>query len=148
MVIDVQDGTPASASPEVALAVDLDGTLTLTDTLHEGMVKLLKEHPFDVWRLPAWLSGGKARFKREIAARAPLEVALLPYNQSVLERLREARAAGRRTVLATASDAAVANAIAEHLGLFDGVIASAFDPFRISQTTYCRCASSRSRAMR
>jgi len=124
MVIEVQEGTPLPASPDVALVVDLDGTLTPADTLHEGLVELLKAHPFDALRLPAWLSAGKAHFKREIAARAPLDVSLLPYNELVLERVREARAAGRRTVLATASDAAVANAIAEHLGLFDEVVAS------------------------
>ena len=124
MVIEVQEGTPVPTPRDVALVVDLDGTLTLTDTLHEGLFKHLKAHPFDVLRLPAWLGAGKARFKREIAARAPLDVALLPYNQLVLERVREARAAGRRTVLATASDTAVAHAIAEHLGLFDEVIAS------------------------
>ena len=125
MVIEVQEGKPVPAPRDVALVVDLDGTLTLTDTLHEGLFKHLKAHPLDVLRLPAWLGAGKARFKREVAARAPLDVSLLPYNQLVLERLREARAAGRRTVLATASDTAVAHAIAEHLGLFDEVIASA-----------------------
>ena len=125
MVIEVQDGIPAPAVADAALVVDLDGTLTPTDTLHEGLVKLLKDRPFDALRLPAWARAGKARLKREVAARAPLVVSLLPYNQLVLERVREARAAGRRTVLATASDAAVAHAIAEHLGLFDEVIASA-----------------------
>lgn len=127
MAIEVQDGTPAPAAPDVALVVDLDGTLTLTDTLHEGVVKLLKSRPFDALRLPSWLGAGKARCKREIAARAPLDVSLLPYNELVLDRLRAARAAGRHTVLATASDAAVAHAVAEHLGLFDEVIASEGD---------------------
>ena len=125
MVVDVQDGIPASVSPDVALVVDLDGTLTPTDTLHEGLVKLLKNRPFDFVRVPVWLSAGKAEFKREVAARAPLDVALLPYDQVVLDRVRAARAAGTRTVLATASDESVARAIAEHLGLFDEVIASA-----------------------
>lgn len=124
MAIEEQEGTPAPASPDVALVVDLDGTLTPADTLHEGLIKLLKAHPFDALRLPAWLSDGKERFKREVAVRAPLDVSLLPYNELVLDRVRAARAAGRRTVLATASDAAVAHAIAEHLGLFDDVVAS------------------------
>lgn len=127
MVIEVQEGTPTPAPPDVALVVDLDGTLTPADTLHEGLVALLKTRPLETLRLPAWLRGGKAHFKREVAARAPLDVSLLPYNELVLDRLRAARAAGRRTVLATASDAATAHAIAAHLGLFDEVIASAGD---------------------
>lgn len=127
MVIEEQDGAVVPASPDAALVVDLDGTLTLTDTLHEGLVNLLKAHPLDALRLPAWLGAGKARFKREVAARAALDVSLLPYNEVVLECVREARAGGRRTVLATASDAAVAHAVAEHLGLFDEVVASEDD---------------------
>ncbi|MFT5180490.1 MAG: 4-hydroxybenzoate polyprenyltransferase/phosphoserine phosphatase [Alphaproteobacteria bacterium] len=126
MVIEVQEGAPepVPAESDVVLVVDLDGTLILTDTLHEGLVKLLKDRPFDMLRLPAWLSAGKAHFKREVATRAPLDVTLLPYNETVLDHVRAARAAGRRTVLATASDVSVARAIAEYLGLFDEVIAS------------------------
>jgi 4-hydroxybenzoate polyprenyltransferase len=124
MAVEAQSGAPLPAPPEVALAVDLDGTLTLSDTLHEGLFSLLKVRPLDVLRLPAWLSVGKARFKREVAQRAPLDVSLLPYHEPVLEKLRAARAAGRRTVLATASDKMVAQAVADHLGLFDEVIAS------------------------
>jgi 4-hydroxybenzoate polyprenyltransferase/phosphoserine phosphatase len=123
MAIEVQEGASTPA-PDVALVVDLDGTLTPADTLHEGLINLVKTRPLDVLRLPAWLGAGKARFKRQVAARAPIDASLLPYSEVVLDRLREARAAGRRTVLATASDAATAHAIAEHIGLFDEVISS------------------------
>ena len=117
MVIDVQNGTPepATVQPDVALVVDLDGTLTPADTLHEWLVSLVKNHPVSSLQLPVWLSAGKARLKREVAARAPLDVSVLPYNQLVIDHVRAARAEGQRTVLATASDTAVAEAIAEHL---------------------------------
>ncbi len=124
MAVEAHSGAPVPAPGEVVLAVDLDGTLTPVDTLHEGLVSLLKARPLDVLRLPTWLGAGKARFKREVAQRAPLDASLLPYHEPVLERLREARSAGRRTVLATASDETVAQAVADHLGLFDEVIAS------------------------
>lgn len=123
MVIEAQDPTPAAA-PGVALAVDLDGTLVRTDTLHESLLKLIRTRPLDLLRLPAWLAAGKARFKHEVAARAPLDAALLPYDDGVVARLRAARDAGRRTALATAADRAVAEAVADHLGLFDDVLAS------------------------
>src|SRR5262249_39702581 len=42
----------------------------------------------------------------------------------VLESIRTERARGRRIVLATAADSAIATRIADHLGLFDEVIAS------------------------
>ena len=50
--------------------------------------------------------------------------ATLPYKSDVLDFVREARASGRETVLATASDVLVANEVAAHLGCFTGVIAS------------------------
>ena len=72
MVIQVQDGMPEPASPEVALAVDLDGTLILTDTLHEGLVKLLKARPFDALRMPAWLGAGKRSPLRRLSRQTRL----------------------------------------------------------------------------
>lgn len=123
MVIDAQDGV-SSVSSGVALVVDLDGTLTPADTLHEGLARLLLNRPLTALHLPGWLRAGKAGFKREVARRAPFDASSIPYDERVLDQLRTARAAGRRTVLATASDEAVAHAVANHLGLFDEVIAS------------------------
>ena len=48
----------------------------------------------------------------------------LPYRPEVLDFVRCARAGGRRTILATASDGQVARQVADHLGLFDAVLAS------------------------
>ena len=50
--------------------------------------------------------------------------ATLPYRESVLQRIRSEREAGRRIVLATASARTHAEAIAAHLELFDDVIGS------------------------
>lgn len=108
----------------VPLAVDLDGTLILTDLLQESTLKLIKLHPACVFMLPRWLAAGKARLKREVADRVRLDVAALPFDGRVLKLVRAARAEGRRVVLCTAADARLANAVAEHLGLFDEVLAS------------------------
>ena len=37
------------------LVVDLDGTLTPTDTLLESILQLLRRSPWDVFALPLWL---------------------------------------------------------------------------------------------
>lgn len=108
----------------VPLAVDLDGTLILTDLLQESTLKLIKLHPASVFMLPRWLADGKARLKREIANRVSLDVATLPFDGRVLELVRAARAEGRKVVLCTAADARLATAVADHLGLFDEVLAS------------------------
>ena len=109
------------------LAVDLDGTLVRTDTLHEQLAQAVKRHPL---QLPALISGitqGKARFKTAIAEKVEIDGALLPYNEEVLSYLRAEKAKGRKIILATAAHESIAHAVAAHLGLFDDVIATSAD---------------------
>ncbi len=111
-----------SAAPP--LCVDLDGTLTPVDTLHESLLGLARQSPAALLALPGWLARGKAAFKQELAARVDFDAASLPYRQDLLEWLRQERATGRRLVLATAADRTIGEAVARHLELFDEVIAS------------------------
>jgi 4-hydroxybenzoate polyprenyltransferase len=113
-----------SAMPLPPLYVDLDGTLIATDLLHESALQLVRMAPGTLLRLPAWLLNGKAALKRRVAERVRLDAASLPYREPVLDIIRQARQQGRRVVLATASDRALADAVAAHLGLFDAVLAS------------------------
>lgn len=113
--------TTGQATP---LYVDLDGTLIATDLLWESFFELARRRPWELWRVPLWVLGGRARLKQELADRVQLDVEALPYRPEVLEYVRSARAQGRSTVLATASEGRFARAVAEHLGLFDDVIAT------------------------
>lgn len=106
------------------LVVDLDGTLIRTDMLHEFALRLLRDAPFDLLRIPHWLSQGKAALKRHISSRVVFDPGSLPYNHDFLDWLRVQRAQGRKLVLCTASDATTARAIADSLGIFDDVMAS------------------------
>jgi 4-hydroxybenzoate polyprenyltransferase len=106
------------------LVVDLDGTLIHTDMLHESALRVTRDRPFDVPRFFVWLIQGKAVLKSQLASRSSFDAALLPYNETLLDWLREQRAAGRRLVLCTASDRSIADAVADHLGVFDDVLAS------------------------
>ncbi|MBC7488881.1 MAG: UbiA family prenyltransferase [Glaciimonas sp.] len=107
------------------LVVDLDGTLILTDMLHESAFGLLKASPLSVAKLP-WvlITKGKAELKQWIASKVPFDPAVLPYNQDLLQWLRGQHASGRRLILCTASDRSIAEPIAAHLGFFDEVMAS------------------------
>ncbi|WP_164020265.1 UbiA family prenyltransferase [Pyxidicoccus trucidator] len=117
--------TPLPADPpDVPLAVDLDGTLVRTDTLHENLLALFKHAPWLLLLVPLWVLRGKAFFKAEVARRVALDAARLPYNEELLAFLHEERARGRRLVLATAADRRIADAVAAHLGLFSEVHAS------------------------
>jgi 4-hydroxybenzoate polyprenyltransferase len=105
------------------LVVDLDGSLVHTDTSLECVVALAKR-PLELLRaISAW-GNGRARVKQELATAAELDPALLPYNQELLSYLREQQAEGRSLVLATGADRRIATAVAQHLDLFDAVLAS------------------------
>lgn len=109
-------------SDRVPICVDLDGTLLRSDLLYESFLALLRSKPWLVLLLPFWLLGGKAHLKRRIAESVELDVADLPYDPRVIERLRATHA--RPRVLCTASDERLARAVAEHTGVFDEVLAS------------------------
>ncbi|TFZ00200.1 UbiA family prenyltransferase [Ramlibacter humi] len=114
----------SAATSPLPIAVDLDGSLVRTDTLHELALVLLRTHPLDLLRLPFWLAHGKAHLKHELALRAGIDAATLPYNEPLLAWLKEQKSAGRRLVLCTAADGLVAHAVARHLGIFDQVLVS------------------------
>lgn len=126
MEADTQVTARAASAPATAvpLCVDLDGTLIRTDLLWESMARLLKRNPFWLLVLPFWWMKGRACLKRQIAARVAVDPAALPYHEPFLEFLRSLKRDGRPLVLATASDGALARQVAEHVGLFDEVVAS------------------------
>ncbi|MBA2517356.1 MAG: hypothetical protein H0V22_08600, partial [Solirubrobacterales bacterium] len=70
------DAAGLAASP---LAVDLDGSLVRTDTLHEALVETFKHAPTAFAPLAGALSRGKAAFKRAVAEQRPANPRLLPY---------------------------------------------------------------------
>jgi 4-hydroxybenzoate polyprenyltransferase len=106
------------------LCVDLDGSLIYGDLLHETSLALAKKRPWCIPSFAGWLFRGKAHLKQRIAEHIDIDPALLPYNQDLLSWLREQRNTGRKLILCTASDQKYANAVAEHLGIFDEVMAS------------------------
>ncbi|MBD9359268.1 UbiA family prenyltransferase [Methylomonas fluvii] len=107
-----------------ALVVDLDGTLTPTDTLVESVLQVCKRQSFAVFKLPIWLAKGRAVFKTRVAQASSLDVESLPYRTDLLEYLRAEKRKGRQLVLATAAHSDIADAVAKHLDLFDKVLGS------------------------
>ncbi len=122
----IESPTQQAVSPTgaVPLVVDLDGTLTRSDTLYESFLLLLKRAPHLALLVPLWLLKGKANLKAELARRVELDPGDLPYCQPLIDHLKAEKQAGRRLVLATAADERIAQAVAGHLGLFELVLAS------------------------
>jgi 4-hydroxybenzoate polyprenyltransferase/phosphoserine phosphatase len=114
----------AEFSSLVPLVVDLDGTLIRSDLLVESAFAHIGTNPLRVFPLIAALARGRAALKAEIAHGAAIDVAHLPYEDWILNLIREARAAGRPVYLASASNERYVGAIADYLGLFDGWFAS------------------------
>ena len=94
--------------------MDLDGTLIKTDLLWESLARLLRRNPFAI--VPRFCSGGRAAahfLKKQLAARVKIDPATLPFNEPFLEFLREQKSAGRKIILATASDLQMAKPVAD-----------------------------------
>lgn len=107
--------------PSKILVVDLDGTLLRSDMLYESFWSAFGRD----WRSP-FLSGialsrGRAALKRHLATASAVEAATLPYNAEVISFIKTSRQSGERIALVTASDRGFAEAIADHLGIFDEV---------------------------
>jgi len=106
------------------LVVDLDRALVQSDSLSETVGELIAPPLAKLGTFPG-LSSLKGVFERKAADSLPRAPSELPYDESVLELVRAARADGRRTALVSAAGHQQAAAVAEHLGLFDEAVESA-----------------------
>ena len=103
------------------LAVDLDGTLLLSDMLHETFWSALSLDWKAALYSVAAIFRGRSTLKRTLAERSDVDPSLLPYDKQVISIVEDWRRNGGRTALVTASDQGLAEAISEHLGIFDEV---------------------------
>jgi apolipoprotein N-acyltransferase len=107
--------------------VDLDGTLIKTDLLWESLARLLRRNPLQLFPVLYWWLRGRAFLKQQLARRVALDPATLPYQKSLLAFLREQKSAGRKLVLATASDRGMALPVAKLKALVDKFGLRGFD---------------------
>ena len=114
--------TPQTSPPP--LVVDLDGTLIRTDLLWESLAQLLRRNPLMLFAVLFWWTRGRAFLKQQLARRVTIDPNALPYHEPFLAFLREQKSAGRKLILATASDRDMALPVANHVGLFDEVLGS------------------------
>ena len=80
--------------------------------------------PFRVTKVFGSLLRGRAQLKAAVARDAPIDIALLPYNKHVLSLIEDARNSGCEVYLASSSNERYVEAVARHLGLFDGCFGS------------------------
>ncbi len=106
------------------LAVDLDGTLIFTDVTYETLKVYLTRQPWKFFLPLLWWMKGRAYIKKRLAQEVTLDPRRLIYNKSLISYLKKEKQQGRVLILATAADEPCAQLVADHLGLFDQVIAS------------------------
>jgi len=107
---------------DLPLCVDLDGTLSRSDSLWEAILLLGRNQPWWLLALPFWLLGGKAAFKARVAASIPVDELALPWNELFLEYL--AHDPARPLYLASGADRAIAAAVVRRWPRFAGYYAS------------------------
>lgn len=109
---------------QLPLCVDLDGTLTPTNSILELGIRSLKKNPLRIFDLLVSAYTSRAAVKERIGQYSAQEPLHLPYNKELLAWLTKEHQKGRPLILATASDATVAKKVAQELGIFQEVIAS------------------------
>ncbi len=115
---------PDVSVDSVPLFVDLDGTLVATDTSVGASFRLIRRNLGYALRLPLWLLRGRAYLKRCVAERVPMQPDALPFRRDFLDFLRSEHRRGRRLILATAADQTYADAVADHLAIFEAAVGS------------------------
>lgn len=110
-------------SQHIPLFVDMDGTLVKTDIAQELLLQSVKKWSH-IKRLVMLALSGRSYIKRFLGENNDFSASLLPYNQEVLDYLQQEKRKGRKIILATASDSLIARKVADHLNIFDKVIAS------------------------
>ena len=121
---DTSSARRASRSHTPPLCVKLEYSLILTSLLFESLLLLIKQNPLFLLRVPLWLFHGIAVFKAEVASRVTPDPNSLPYDHELIAWLKTERTAGRTIWLCADSDELPAARVAQHLRLFDGVLAS------------------------
>ncbi len=106
------------------LIVDIDGTLAKTDLLAESFFAVMAANPLHALVAVGALKGGKAALKRHLADRAELDIGQIPLHEDLVTFLRSEREAGRQIYLASAADRRYVQALADRLGIFEGIFAS------------------------
>lgn len=120
----MQTAKGLSNTRDTVLCLDLDGTLIRSDVLFESIFQLARVNTLLLFLVPLWLLKGRPNLKEEINKRIDFKVDTLPYNQDLIDYAKSERSNGRKVYLATASHISIADKVAKHLNIFDGVYAT------------------------
>ena len=116
-----QHDRPPTTTP---LAVDLDRTLLLTDTLVEQFLGAAFRSPWNALRTLVTLRSGRAAFKHAVLNATTVDPTSFLFNEELIAYLREQKQTGRELHLVTAADQGTADLVANTVGIFDSATGS------------------------
>lgn len=108
----------------VPLVIDLDHALLRGGLPWETGMALASSQPLRLLKTFGRAFQGKAALANRLTHASNIDVTTLPYDSQVIGLIETARARGQAVILATARDPALATRIADHLHLFDQVVAT------------------------
>ena len=109
----------------IPIVVDLDDTLAKTDFFYESLLIFIKQSPFNIFRAIIWLlRRDRAYLKSKIALAVDVDFTTIPYNKALIKWLENKKQLGHKIILATATHRKYADGVANHVGIFDQVLAS------------------------
>ena len=106
------------------LSVDLDGTLIKSDMFYETFWSSFSNDLLIPLKVLFALFKGKGYIKKMLFNLSSIDIGSLPYNSDVIDYINEHRSNGGKVVLVTSSTQKVADAVSNHLNLFDEVYGS------------------------
>lgn len=107
------------------ICVDLDNTLIFADSMFLLWLNALNKSPIIALNAAfIFLFTGSAEAKHYLTCHVNLDIANLPYNDHLIAWLKKQKDRGHPIWLVTGANQFIANRIALHLGIFDGVLAS------------------------
>ena len=93
------------AVSDIPLAVDMDGTLILSDMSVISAKRVIARRPWMILGvLLKEIMGNRAQWKRDLARRLDFEPRDLDYHEAFLDWITAEHSRGRKLLLATASD--------------------------------------------
>lgn len=106
------------------IVVDLDGTLVLSDTLHETAALALFRNPWGLLRALRRLPDGKHVLKAALAKEVDVTEEILPLREDLVKWLREKAEEGHELHLCSAADQTIVDKVSQRVGIFASAIGS------------------------